>query len=150
MAGFIHSIRDDPVIHRRGLLEGRANQVAQSPLSTSDTKQTRFPFFPSERATTSPWVETHFAAKATSKRHRSSKPVQERETTTLRRRKGFTQAGERKLKPLFHPPFPVGASDNISLDSNRTHFVAKVAPSKSYRPSSPSRSRDLLGRLESS
>ena len=45
MAGFIHSIRDDPVIHRRGLLERRANQVAQSLLSTSDTKQTRFPFF---------------------------------------------------------------------------------------------------------
>jgi hypothetical protein len=33
----------------------------------------------------------------------------------LRRRKGFTRVGEQKLEPLFHPPFPIGASDNISL-----------------------------------
>lgn len=130
MAGFIHSIRDDPVIHQRGLLERRANHVAQSPLSTSDTKQTRFPFsFPSEQATTSPWVEPIPWQRPRQRDIHPQSPFR-RETTMLRRRKGFTQAGEHKLKPLFHPPFPVGASDKISLGSDRTHFVANGCPVK--------------------
>jgi len=54
MAGLIiDSIRDDLVIHQRGLLERRADKVAQSPLSTSDAKQTHLIFFlPSEWAMT--------------------------------------------------------------------------------------------------
>jgi hypothetical protein len=179
MAGLIRSIRDDPVIHQRGLLERRANQSLKAPFQPLTQKQTHFPFpvgasddislgrnpfrgkspvketsilvrVLSERVTTSPWVGTHFVAKAPSKRHRSSKPVQFTLMQRERRRsfdgeKDSLEQASTNSSPSFTPLFP---SERVTTSPwVGTHFVAK-APSKSYRPSSPSRSRGLLGRLE--
>ena len=51
----INSTRDDPVVHRRGLLERRANQVCSKAPFQPPTQT--HPIFPSERVTASPWVK---------------------------------------------------------------------------------------------
>jgi len=55
---------------------GEQTRSAQSPFSTSDTKQTHPLFFQSERGTMSPWVKPISSQMQTSKRHWFLKPVQ--------------------------------------------------------------------------
>ena len=58
MVRVIDSTRDDPVVHRGGLLERRADQVRSKPLFNLQHKANKpTPFSRQSKLTTPPWVE---------------------------------------------------------------------------------------------